>query len=313
MIYGLDLLAGAKYPKEVMKHLFSGWVLGIFANIFGDAFSLVERIAKRGDCPLIRVQLVWKDDHKFGEKELQLAIKEARRYEKIRGYSQIELSPFCEHNISNPDPWLSRVQDAAPSCRIINCPWKGGFSSRFKNEIHGDHKKPSGPYNYSYDGTNCVDSNVTKDKATHASSDIFFFWHPRFNLKWSMKDATPRPQRKAIPSGDLIKSVVYLATEKGNTSLPKKWLYKSHSEKHGLSDVKGDKGLFIAPIRGSEIVLKRGKKVVARCNYYGPFDGGGFRYYAKTWGYKLGPDLEVWLGNKKYGVINGGFRDGNYR
>ncbi|OQB10424.1 MAG: hypothetical protein BWY21_00345 [Parcubacteria group bacterium ADurb.Bin216] len=313
MIWGLDLLAGAKYPKEVQRHLPDGWALGVFANTFGDAFKLVERIANNGKCPLIRVQLVWKDDHKFGTKELQLAIKEAKRYEKIRGHSQIELSPFCEHNLNNPDEWLSDIQNAAPSCRIINTPWKGAISKRFKNEVHGSHKKPTGCYNYSYDGTNAVDSNVTKDKQVYSDSDVFFFWHPRFNLKWSMKDTTPRPQRKAIPSGDLIKSIVYLATDKENTSLPKKWLYKSHAEKHGFSDLKGDKGLFISPIRASEVILKRNNKVIDKLPYYGTFEGGGYRYYSKKWGYQNGPDLEVWIGKKKYGVINGGFREGVYR
>lgn len=313
MIFGLDLLAGAKYPKEVIKHLPSGWALGVFANTFGDAFSLVEKVAKGGKCPLIRVQLVWKDDHKFGTKELQLAIKEAKRYEKIRGHSQIELSPFCEHNLNNPDEWLSKVQAAAPSCRIVNTPWKGALSKRFKNEVHGDHKKPTGPYNYSYDGTNSVDSNVTKDKQAHSDSDVFFFWHPRFNLKWSMKDTTPRPQRKAFPSSDLIKSVAYLATDKGDTSIPKNWLVKSHAEKHDAQDQKGDKLLIISPKKASEIILKRAGRVIDKLRLYGSFAGGGWRYYSQNWGYKLGANLDVWLGGKNYGVINGGFRDPSFR
>ena len=312
MIYGLDLLAGAKYQKEVLRFLPPSFALGVFANTFSDAFSLVEKVANNGKCPLIRVQLVWKDDHKFGTKELQLAVKEAKRYERIRGHSQIELSPFCEHNL-NDLSFLDRVQEAAPSCRIVNTPWKGKLSGKYKNEVHGSHKKPTGAYNYSYDGTNCVDSNVTKDKQVYSDSDVFFFWHPRFNLKWSMKDTSPRPQRRAYPSGDLIRSVVYLATDKGNTSIPKNWLVKSHAEKHDAMDQKGDKLLIISPKRGNEIVLKRNGKAIDKLRYYGPFNGGGYRYYSQNWGYKLGPDLEIFLGGKKYGVCNGGFRDGNYR
>lgn len=317
MIFGLDLLAGAKYPKEVIKYLPNGWALGIFANTFSDAFKLVEKVANNGKCPLIRVQLVWKDDHKFGTKELQLAIKEAKRYEKIRGHSQIELSPFCEHNLNNPDEWLSKVQAAAHSCRIVNTPWKGALSKRFKNEVHGSHKKPTGLYNYSYDGTNSVDSDVTKDKQVYSDSDVFFFWHPRFNLKWSMKDTTPRPLRKALPSEQLIKSVVYLATDKGNTSIPKNWLVKSHSENHGptngVPDQKADKLLIISPRKAAVIILKRAGWAIDTLRLYGSFAGGGWRYYSQNWGYKLGADLDVWLDGKKYGLINGGFRDGNYR
>lgn len=314
MIYGLDLLAGARYQKEVLRHLPSGWALGVFANTFSDAFKLVEKVAKSGNCPLIRVQLLWSDNHNFGKSDIPKVVKEARRYERLRGYSQIELSTFCEHNLNNPDYYHDIVQNEAPSCRIINTPWKGAMSRKYKNEEHGSgYKKPSGPYNHSYDGTNCVDANVTKDKAAYSDAEVFFFWHCRFNLKWSMKDMTPRPQRKAVPSGDLIKSVVYLATDKGNTNLPKGWLLKSHAEKHNATDQKGDKLLIISPHKGSEILLKRNGKVIDKLRYYGPFSEGGFRYYSNNFGYKDGPDLEVYLNGKKYGVINGGFREGKYR
>lgn len=314
MIFGLDLLGAAKYQKEAVAGLPKGWALGGFDNSFGD-FLPVAKSALINGCPHVRIQMLWSDSHSFGDSDIPRIKRIAEKWERVaKAYprSVIELSPFCEHNLKNPDKYLDIVQNSAPSCSIVNTPWKGSLSRKYKNEIHGDHSKPGGSYNYSYDGTNCVDSDVTADKAKHAGCEVFFFWHVRFNLKWSMKDKTPRPLRSAKPSKDLIKSVVYLARDKGPVSVPRKWLIKSHAEKHDADDLKGDKLLIITPERASEIVLKRDGKVIARLKYYGTFDGGGFRHYAKTMGFKIG-QVEIWIGNKKFGSCDCGFRDPTFR
>jgi hypothetical protein len=193
------------------------------------------------------------------------------------------------------------------------------LSNKYKNEVHGDHKKPGGLYNYSFDGTNCVDSDVETYKAKYSDSVVFFFWHPRFNLKWSMKDPTPRPQRNALPSRELIRSVTFLASQKGSTSMQKNWLLKSHAERHDAQDQKGDKLLIIAPHRGSEIVLKNATngQVVDRLKYYGPFSAGGYRYYSNNFGYQVATKArgltQIWLNKKNYGTCNPGFRDPTFR
>jgi hypothetical protein len=311
--YGLDVLAGAKYPEQV-RRIPNQFAVGLFAETFGDALPVVKRELESGRS-FVRVHLLWRDNHSFGGAELKEARKLARRYQSLCAAfpGRIEISPYCEHNVPTPDKDLDKIQAEAPNCKLVNTPWKGGISRRYKNEVHGSHKKPAGPYNYSYDGSNSVDADVEKDKAAHSGADYFFFWHPRFNLKWSLKDQTPRPQRKAKPSRDLVESVEYLQTAKGQTSVPKKWLVKSHAEKHGPEDLKGDKLLIISPKRVNEITLRRGAQKVGTLRYYGPFDGGGFRYYSPSFGYKLGMNLEIWIGSKVYGSINGGFRDGYFR
>jgi hypothetical protein len=127
-----------------------------------------------------------------------------------------------------------------------------------------------------------------------------------------MKDTTPRPQRKAFPSKEYIQSIAYLFTDKGKTSIPKKTIIKSHSERHELGDTKGDKLLIIYPEKVNELTLKRNRKKIGSLRYYGSFDGGGFRYYAQSMGYKF-EKCEVWIGKKKIADINGGFRDGTFR
>ena len=314
MINGLDLLAGAKYPKEVIRS--KGFALGFFAETFGDAYPVIESVIKAG-CKLVRVHLIWSDTHQFGDKDIPKIKKLAAKYNQLANkYPAIDLrlSPFCEHNISNPDKYLDICQSAAPNCLVVNTPWKGGFSKKYINEIHGiDNKKPEGRYHISLDGTEATNCDMEGFKKRHADAEVMFLWSARFNLKWSMKDTTPRPQRNALPTKEYIDSIACLFNDKGNYNLPKNWLVKSHAEKHDKIDTKGDKLLIISPIKANSISLKRNGKEVAKLGYYGTFDGGGYRYYWNRFGYAAGGNLDVFINNKKYGVINAGFRSPPYR
>jgi len=318
MIEGLDLLAGAQYKKEVT--LFSNYATGIFAETFGDAYPVTEDTLKKG-CKLIRIQLIWSDSHQFGDRDIKKVKELSRKYNILANKypaADIRLSPFCEHNLSNPDKYLDIAQLEAPNCTIVNTPWKGAFSAKYINEIHGDHAKPSGRYQYSFDGTECTNADVEGYKKKYGDAEVFFMWSSRFNLRFREKDTTPRPQRikeskMRKPNKDYIQSIAYLFNDKGRSSLPKHWLVKSHAEKHQANDYKGDKLLIISPIHAAAIELKRGSKIIAKLPYYGSFDGGGFRYYSATMGFKLGSDLDVYINKKKVGTINGGFRDGSFR
>jgi hypothetical protein len=334
MMFGLDVLGMAAYSDLVVREWVPGMACGVFANTFGNVWPGLEKLLATGKCPSVRIQAIWDDAHKYSpkkhdpiiKKELQRANALKAKFPSVR----VQLSPFCEHNIKGQQlkDLLNRCGNEAKDVEIVNCPWQGDLSDRFMNEIHGSHTVPApkfGAYQYSYDGTNCVDANVEADKAKHKDAQIFFFWHPRFNLKWSMKDTTPRPQRKAKPDANLFDSVVFLKSDKGATSLPKKgWLLKSHAERHEQLDYKGDKLLIIAPVKADQIELKgKGGKLLDVLKYYGPFDGGGHRYYSKTYGYLVAekamllaggsPLCELFVGKKKYGTVNPGFRDSTYR
>lgn len=315
MIFGLDLLGAAKYKRVALMGLPKGWALGGFAETFGDFFPVAEGALKRG-CRYVRVHLLWSDSHSFSDADIPKVRKLSKKYNALAlkyPEATIEISPFCEHNLSNPDKYLDIVQDEAPLCYPVNTPWRGRESQKYKNEQHGTDAKGSTRYNFSFDGSDCTNADVEKLKAKHKNADVFFFWAPRFNLKWSMKDDTPRPKRVAKPSKEYMASIVYLASEKGVTNPPKGWTVKSHAERHSANDMKGDKLLIIATQKANEILLKRGKKIIDTLRYFGPFDGGGHRYYSTKFGYHAGANLEIWLNGKKHGYCNGGFRDGSYR
>lgn len=314
----VDTLGAAKFPAE-LKAIPLNIGISAFAKTFGDAFPIIKRELERGRSH-VRINLLWSDSHSYGDSDIPFIKSEARRYEPLcaKYPEKVELAPFTEHNLPNPDKYLAIVMQAAPSCGTVNSVWRGSFTRNpdYTNEVHGAHSPPSIPgveYNYSYDGLSSVDSDIEAMRIRHSRAKMFCVWHPRLNGKWSMSDSTPRPQRKGWPSQDLLRSLVYLFTEKGLVSIPSNWVVKSHADNHGPNDPKGDKLLVISPIRAAQIVLKRAGVKVGSLTYYDKFDGGGFRYYAKVMGFKLGAALDMFIGNKVYGTINGGFRGPPFR
>jgi len=316
----LDTLAMAQYGKERRHIPLEYGIRGFAKKEFGDFFPIAKARLEEGG-KWVGVNLLWSDTHQFGDKDIPFIKKEAERYKPLcqRFPGRLEISTFTEHNLPNPDKYHDIVKNiVGPGCEVINQVWKGKLSSKYKNEVHGEHQAIGGRYNYSFDGMNAVDSDVVAFLERHKRAEVFCMWHPRLNLRYRDKDTANRAQRvkeakQRSPTKDLLQSLIYLFTPKGFVNLPKTFLVKSHAEKHDANDLKGDKLLVIAPIKAQAVVLKRMGKEVAKLAYYGVFDGGGYRYYWGQFGYKAGANLELYIGNKKYGVINGGFRGPTYR
>jgi hypothetical protein len=322
MIFGLDTLGLAKFPLSAIKAIPTGIAVSAFAVAFGDATKNVRLVCKTRKPVLVKIQLLWRDNHDFGPTDIPQIKQLAAKYEKIaKEFPTIKfyLSPCCEHTLSNPDKYLDAVKASAPSCTPLNTPWTGAVSRKYLNEVHGDHKAPGGKYFYSYDGTSSVDANVAADKKKHAKAEVFWFWHPAFNGKLNSADRTPREDRNSWPVPDLIKSVWYLRRDKGKCKLPSNYLWKSHADRHETPpEPRAYKPVCIIPDQVSEITLHSKGKKIATLKYYGPFADGRHRYYAGSYGYQLsvkaghGPcDLKV--GKKVIGQVNPAFREGDYR
>lgn len=315
--FGFDTLAGAQYPK-VIRTIPNQYAVRGFAETFGDFYPTAKKELENGR-QLLGVDLLWSDTHSFGDSDIPAIKRLSRKYETLcASYpGKLELSPFTEHNLRNPDKYLDIAQANAPHCTIVNTPWNGAYSKKYKNEIHGHHSVPPfGKFNYSFDGTNAVDSDVEGFKKKYAKAERFYFWTPRYNLRWSMNDTRTRAERlkdPALPTREYQASITYLTNSKGYTAIPSKWLVKSHAEKHGQGDLKGDKLLIISPHKSNAVILKKEGKIVASLPYYGTYQGGGYRFYWTDFGYKLGTGVNVFQNGTRYGVISPGFRDPTYR
>lgn len=332
MMFGLDLLGGAKYEDLCVNELPEGWAFGVFFDTFGNSEKLIQRVAATGRCPRIRVQLIWDDAHVFTVDDVAEATKKATKIEAIaKKFPSVEfrISPFCEHKLKLPflEAAAQKIKAAAPSCIYVNCPMSGGdIMPNEVNELHGADKisRPGiKRLDFSFDGTACVDSDVEKYKGAYAKAETFYFHEPRFNGRWEESDKTPRPQRKGWPDSNLIDSVIYLARDRGDCKLSKDFLYKSHAENKGNGDKRAEKPLFICPkkSRRIELVANNGQ-VVGTFAFYGLYNDGRWRYYSQEWGYQIAEKarriqghslVRVRIDGKFYGTINPAFRFGGFR
>jgi hypothetical protein len=303
--FGQDYLGGAKFQKAILQnHDFSQGV-GLFATTFGDSLPLAQKLANKG-VPFLRIQLAWQDNHTFTEKQFPAIAKEAKRFCPLASKTKLYLSGACEHNLDFKlaSKLAEMVLAACPQATYVNTPWKGAVLPKYINETHNKGGPKSAKSSYSSDGSPSEDIDIEGQKKK-GFTEFFMFWSPRYNGRWEDNDPTPRPQRKGFADAKMIKSMLALAGDKGKTSLPKNWIYKSHSENHGKGDPRAEKPVVIAPVKVKSIKVGN-----VDCNYYGTFEGGRHRYYCPKWGYEIGTS-PVAIG--KYGFVNASFRDGLYR
>lgn len=303
--YGQDYLGGAKFQSAIIQNHDYSQGAGMFATTFGDSLPLANALASRG-IPFLRIQLAWQDDHNFKEAQFGEIVKQAKRFCPLAQKTKLYLSGACEHNLNSTlaQRLASLIAAACPPAIYVNTPWKGAVLPQYINETHNTGSPKSSRSSYSSDGSPSEDINIEAQKGK-GFNEFFMFWSPRYNGRWEDNDSTPRPQRKGFADGKMIKSMLALAKPKGNTGIPKNWIYKSHSENKGQGDPRGEKPVIIAKVKVNSI-----KVGSTDCKYYGPFDSGRWRYYCPKWGYEIASN-PVKLG--KYGTVNPAFRDGSYR
>lgn len=328
MMFGLDYLGGAKYQNVLVQSHPAGFAAGFFLNQFGNAIPTIDALLATGKCPLVRVHIVWEDNHHYNsaahDPEIINGINKLNALKARHPQVEVQASPFCEHEISGLAlaKLMAKVRAAAVNLTIVNCPDSHGAKyNGVVNELHSGKAAWGTPYNFSFDGLSCVDADIEMFKHNHQSAQVFFLWEPRFNGRWEADDHTPISSRDGWPDANLIKSVAYLAQSKSATKLPDKWLYKSHSEA-GKNNPRSEHPVLISPIRTPSFQLMAGHTNIATLPLYGAYAGGGFRYYAPDWGYRLADKAKQLTGSplvtisslgKSYGTINPAFRDGDFR
>jgi hypothetical protein len=208
----------------------------------------------------------------------------------------------------------------------VNTPDKrGAIIPGVINEQHGGGKPRSKICDFSYDGTSAVDSNVPVVKEAFKDARIFYFWVPQFNLRKNTNDTTPRAERKAVPTGKLIDSVIYLKNQKGDCQLPQSFLWKSHADQHTapVPEPRALKPVLIASVKVTrfELVADNGQ-VIAVSGGAMAYNEGGWRYYFDDFGYQLAEKARriqghsvcrLRGGGKVYGKVNPAFRQNKYR
>lgn len=324
--YSLDLLGAAKFPDEAISATPREFGVGLFTGreTFGDGMPVVRRLLTKG-VPLIRLNLKWSDSHSFSTRDFPGIVSEAARFGPLfeGKTTNCRVSGATEHQLSAKDAkdLALRVLAVLPQhCIYVNQPYgRGAFISgpRIINEVHGPASRvPSGPYSFSYDGTDAFDSNNTADKQKFNKAETFFFWTSQFNLRFNRNDKTPRDKRRAIPSEDLIRASAYLAKDRGAVSVPSQLTLKPKSDQHQIpAEGRALKPVFIIPgnVGGDRLTLKRGGYSITSSKAEAYADGRN-RYYFPEYGFKItnkaGGNLDLIGRGKKLGTVNPAFRSG---
>ena len=339
----MDYLGGAKFSQTALAEHPRSWAAGIFSSVpgFGDGLPLIESLAKAG-APILRVHLMW-NDHVFTNKELPFIRAEARRLKPIiqrNPNNKWYVSPCCEHPL-NESQWLVFANAVIEELsglpfELVNSPvGKPKFlSKKYVNELHGTIKTPPSGVRiaFSFDGTNCVDSDVETYKKNYARAEYFMFWNCQMNGRRKADDETPRSRRKAYPTSRHLDSWIYLHHEKGNLSFPKGWTLKSHADQaHDTPQGKEQKPVFLTTPKEKfdRITLKaQNGQVIDVAVYHSEWRDEktnkllGHRYFCTDWGYLLSdkcwriqgnPFCEIWVNGKKVGLCNPAFRSGTFR
>lgn len=107
---------------------------------------------------------------------------------------------------------------------------------------------------------------------------------------------------------------------KGSTSLPNGWIYKSHSESYSFPLDRSDKPVLLTSVKANKAELRAKGNVVSTA-LYSNFSHNRHLYRFPDWGfevaenalkYKKTPTVGLYLDGKRYGKINPSFRDGEY-
>lgn len=320
MIFLQDTLFGFDYAKEVFSNVPTSQGLGVFLELdIGKGYDFAEEAGRRGYV-LFRAHPMWKDRHDFKMSDLPEIVRRARLYNSIaEKYSGTKwyLSTGCEHKLDAKTArhFFDVLKYAAPHCTIVNCPLpQGATVPETINEVHGEARARTPLYAYSSDGDSIVDMDITELKRTFKGAEYFGCWDAQYNKRAESDDITLRPKRKIKPSGKLIKSMVLLAGDKGETHPPAGWICKSHAEKQLKPDPRADKLCYIAPKKFAKIELRRGDKLLATLRYHSPYSGGGYRYYSTVMGFEVATNVvNIYIEGEKVGTVNPTFRDGKFR
>jgi hypothetical protein len=341
MIFGLDQLGLAKYADLAAAEHPSGWALGAFSNVFGDALPGILKVISTGRCPRVRIHLHWEDDHREKPDTFRKIEAEAKRVAAfISKHPRIEwrVSGFCEHQltIGKAKQLKSLVMKHMPQgVEYVNSPWLKGGGQTIPgdiNEVHGaDASIPRGRYDFSFDGTGAFDADVEAYKKKFSSSETFYLWYSGCNGRLNDEDKTPRPQRTAWPTSRYIDSLIYLSTSRGAVNVPADWIFKSHSDRHTTPpEPRAGKPVIIAPDVGKIITFTTvSGQQIARAEKGDLFrenrPGKPKRYIYRInddWGYLLSekanriqnsPVVQIRINNKTVGSLNLAFRGGTFR
>jgi hypothetical protein len=336
MKYGMDYLLGAKYKRLILDEHPEGFYAGFFMEEGGPLGEMPTKLLETGRCPGIRFQGLWAGKgHNYNSAaqlhRAQGLFEDAKALKRAFPDKEVQFSPFCEHNLDRKTTrhvFTTLKNQGTDGVLLVNSVWKGAIIQMegVINEIHGMKAyPPKGRFNHSWDGTDCFASNIQEAKNRYRRAEIMFMWAPPLNCKRKLVEDIDIPpmERTYKPTAGHIRTLEYEALiRRGKTSMVKGGILKPVAEESENFDVKSNRVCVIVPGKYKQVEFRTSSEIIV-LPYFGPFDGGGYRYYSKDWGYEIAEQLSVLpcrlIGIKKNGEkenlgrVHPAFRCGSYR
>lgn len=204
---GIDYILGYKYPEIIIENHPAGFAAGFLleiSDLSGDSLKVIEDIIQTGKAPIIRVHLIWRDNHKFGPAETELAIKRCKKIAPlIKKYQEVQwyLNPWLEPITYGK----ARYFDTINKCREVlkgtnvrmasNAIPTHEYPATYTEMHHKDYTSSPQLQIFSFDGEQANKKNITKYKNLAQKAELFFLWSWRLNGKSGKSDPRKRPDR----------------------------------------------------------------------------------------------------------------------
>jgi len=306
-----------------------------FTSTFTDAYQEIDALLSTGKVPIQEYNLKWSDTHTFRRLDFPAIVQEARRFVPlIDKYPSVEciINPAVEHQLNRQDATdlCQQVLKVVPErCKCANNPWvgKGQFvipTERMGNEVHGANPRPpnvGGWFICSLDGSDAFDVDVVKFLNTCKDAKIRAVWTSQNNGRKNRNDPTPRPQRKAWPTGRLLQALGFLFTSKGHTTKGNNNTLKPKSDQHTVPPGPRElKPVFITPTKVQNIkaVMLNGAVLATSATRQDFADGRSRYYFSEMYGYEYAkkalqlsgnPLVHLKANGRTLATVNLGFRE----
>lgn len=224
--------------------------------------------------------------------QAQIVLQWQQAYANIR----FLISPLLEHQVTAAAVAAMRntLAGCAPSLSFVDSPRNGANYAKVPGTLLEKHGVFTADW-ASNDGSSAVDIDIEAWRSSVGPPpNIGLIWATCDNGRYPDEDNPPRPDlRKGFPTADQFDHLAALellptvrppfAQCPSAAPLQKPRLWKPWAEDKGTGDPRANKPLLILPTQTSQINLfSPTGTVVATMKYYGPYSGGGFRYYSGT-------------------------------
>lgn len=330
MIYGIDYIGTEGCKDAALKAHPRGWALGALAECDGwkNGYATINQLCEKKKIPAARIHLMWKDSHKFTQRDIQETVKRAQRLAKvIRKHPKVcwYVSPWLE-----PDGVDKQLySQVITACRIV-LPDSVIMVTNSMNGVkvagcisEGHHNwYRAGDEIFSFDGLECVDADMEKYQKNAKNAQLFFFWRYTFNGKYGEKDKRKRAQRDSWPSVKDIRSLRPYTKKKGKVRFPKGYIWKTHGERYAHYDQDENKAVLVSPKYHRKVQLRVKGKVIKELRGSGR-EGSDYYYRTDMWGIDLAKLIKrtgkrnttagIFADGKRIGNVNVCWRAGTFR